>query len=195
MGHELKTVNVPWARIMRMMERGETDIVPAFATPEREKFMAFSKENFLAQPVAIFARKDLSITYDGDLAQLSKYRIGIVLKISYGKVADEAIANGVLPKLEYAADGKQSILQLVRGRVDLIILNTYGAYHIFRELGVAHQIQEIKPAIQVMPTNLGFSKQRNLQPLRDAFDKVLVEMKKDGSYDRILSQFTLNGSN
>jgi polar amino acid transport system substrate-binding protein len=194
MGHELETINVPWARIMRMMKTGKTDIVPAFKTPEREKFMDFSNETFLEQPVAIFTRKDLDITYNGDLTQLSKYRVGIVLRISYGKVADEAIANGVLPKVEYAADGEQSVLQLVRNRVDLIILNTYGAYHILQKLGVSDQVKEIRPAVQITPTNLGFSKNRNLLPLRDSFDKVLVEMKRDGSYDRILSQFTLGGS-
>ncbi len=194
MGHELETVNVPWARIMRMMKNGETDIGPAFKTPEREKFMDFSRENFLDQPVAIFTRKDLDINYNGDLSQLSKYRVGIVLKISYGKVADEAIANGIFPKLEYAANGKQSVLQLVRDRVDLIILNTYGANHIFQQLGVSKQVKEIKPAVQSTPTNLGFSKKRNLLALRDSFDRVLQEMKQDGSYDRILSKFRLDNS-
>lgn len=194
MGHELETIYVPWARIMRMMKTGETDIVPAFKTPEREKFMDFSNENFLEQPVAIITRKDMDITYNGDLAKLSKYRVGIVRKISYGKVADEAIAKGVWPNLEYADDGKQSIFQLIRGRVDLIILNTYGARHILQELGAADQVKALQPAVQTTPTNLGFSKKRNLLALRDSFDKVLIEMKKDGSYDRILSEFSLEGS-
>lgn len=194
MGHELETVNVPWARIMHMMKSGETDIVPAFKTVEREKFMDFSNENFLAQPVTIITRKDSDITYNGDLAELAKYRVGIVLKISYGKVADEAIANGVLPKLEYAADGKQSILQLIRDRVDLIILNTLGAHHILQELGAVDRVKILYPAVQTTPTNLGFSKKRNLLMLRDSFDKALIEMKKDGTYNRILSQFSFEVS-
>ncbi len=191
MGHELETINVPWARVMRMMKTGETDIVPAFKTPGREKFMDFSGETFLPQPVAVFVRKDSEITQYDSLEQLSQYRVGIVLKISYGTIADEAIAGGVLPRLEYAADGRQSVMQLVKGRVDLIILNSFGAYHILRDLGVGDGVREIRPAVQTTPTNLGFSKKRGLLALRDTFDRVLVEMKNDGSYDRILSQFNL----
>lgn len=194
MGHNLTMEIFPWPRVLLYMEKGEGDVATAFKTPEREKFMDYSKEIFLPQTIALFVRKDSDIQFDGKLIQLQHEKFGIVSKISYGKIVDDALSQGVLKKIQKAVTGEQSVRQLLAQRYDIMISNTYGAYFIFNRMKVSEQVKELQPLVQRTPTYLAFSKVRKLTKLRDDFDKTLIEMKKDGSYDQILSRYNLGAT-
>ncbi len=50
-------------------------------------------------------------------------------------------------------------------------------------------IKKLSPDVQSTPAYMAFSKKRNLLKVRDNFDKVLLEMKKDGTYSKIIKNW------
>ncbi len=62
--------------------------------------------------MTFFVRNDSSITFDGDLTKLKKYKIGVIKGFSYGPIFDAAVANGTL-KVDKTKSLKQNISKLL----------------------------------------------------------------------------------
>jgi len=187
--HEINIEVYPWARSIEMLKNGEADgIFTFFKTPEREAFTLYSKEVFLMQKMALWTRNDSTISFSGDLAELSKFRIGTVRKTSYGSVFDQAAANGSIKALEsYTIE--ECIKQLLNGRLDFWVSNYHGALYQLKQAGISEQVKMLKPFIEDIPTYIGFSKKKMLAKLRDEFDRAFIELKRSGRYDEILRHY------
>lgn len=183
----------PWARSIKMIEDGEADaIFTAYKTSERERFADYSLEVLMPQVVSLFVLRESKIEFDGNLANLAHYQFGVVRKISYGQVFDQAIKSGQLSKLDYATSGEQNMLKLINGRFDILVSNKYGAWDILYQKAWQSRVRELQPAVENVPSYIAFSKKRNLTKLRDQLDLVLREMKLDGSYDAIVQRYFAN---
>jgi len=186
MGHDVKIEIWPWARSIEMLKDGEADgIFTFFKTPEREEFTHFSKEIIIPQKISLWVRKDSKIVFNGELSSLQKYRFGVVRKTSYGDKFDAAVANGTLRAYE-AYTIEESVKQLINNRIDIWVTNYDGGIFLLKKTGNYKEVKELKPSIQDIPSYVGFSKKRNLEGLRNDFDKALGKLKKSGRYDKIL---------
>lgn len=180
----------PWATALKQIENGEADAVfTAFKTPEREKFADYSKEVLITQSVSLFVKSDANITFDGDLIKMNQYAFGVVSGISYGRIFDDAVKNGMITKLVISDTGEMNMKKLLEGRCDILVSNTLGALDILGKMGAQNRVKALKPIMQSVPSYLAFSKKNNLIPIREKFDKILQEMIKDGSYDRIMNAY------
>lgn len=180
----------PWVRAIRMIEKGEADaIFTAYKNPTREEFSDYSKGVLMPQTVSLFVRKDSPIEFGGDLGELAEYHFGVVKGVSYGSIFDQTVKRGAIPKLDVAITGEINMLKLMKGRFDILVSNKYGALHILKQTGRLDHVRELSPEVQSVPSYITFSKKRNLSSVRDEFDIVLEEMKQDGSYDQIISDF------
>ena len=189
MGHEIEIRILPWPRSLRMMQRGEADaIFTAYKNPERELFMFYSNEVLVEQVVAFYARKGDSSAYAGDFATLKGRVIGVTSTISYGQVFDLA-AKRLALKTDAVDDLDSNVKKLMRGRVDVLISNRFSAQTVLRNLNLSGKIVELKPLVEKLPSYIAFSKVRGHVAMRDSFDRVLREVKRDGSYDRIMRSF------
>lgn len=183
----IKITLMPWTRSIKMIEDGMADaIFTAYKTPERELFADYSKEILMPQAVSLFVLKDSTIKFDGDLYKLANYSFGVVSKVSYGDVFDNAVKNKTIKTPDTAYTGEQNIEKLLVGRFDILVSNKYGALDILKRKGVMDKVRELAPEVQAIPSFMAFSKKRNLSLMRDRFDEVLLGMKKDGSYERIM---------
>ncbi len=181
---------LPWARSIKMIENGTADaIFTIYKTPEREVFADYSQEILMPQVVSFFVLKDSPVTFDGDLAKLSNYLIGAVWKISYGEIFDEALDNKKIKTINLAYTGEINIDMLLHKRFDILVSNKYGALYVLKNKGLMDQVKELSPEIENVPSYIAFSKKRNLVSIRDKFDEILVEMKKDGTYNRITNSY------
>jgi polar amino acid transport system substrate-binding protein len=189
MGHEVKIEIWPWARSIEMLKNGDADgIFTFFKTPERESFALFSKEVVVQQKIAFWVRKDSMINFDGDLASLQNYRIGIVRKTSYGDRFDNAVKKGTL-KVTETYTIEEAIKLLVKNRIDIWVSNYHGAVFELKKTGKYPEVKELTPSLQDTPAYVGFSKRRDLEGLRNEFDAALVKLKKSGRYAAILKAY------
>lgn len=180
----------PWARSIKMIENGTADaIFTAYKTPEREAFADYSREVLMPQVVSLFVLKDSFITFNGDLSKLSHYVIGAVWKISYGNIFDEAVKNETINTSTLAYTGETNINMFLHKRFDILVSNKYGAFYFLKNKGAMKQVKELSPAVENVPSYIAFSKKRNLASFRDKFDEKLIEMKKDGTYNRIINSY------
>ena len=181
---------LPWARSIQMIENGTADaIFTAYKTPEREAFADYSKEILMPQIISLFVLKESTIQFDGDFSKLANYRFGAVRKVSYGRIFDKAVTNGLIQTPDMANTGEKNIDKLLTERFDILVSNKYGALEILKKKGLTEQVKELKPAVENVPSYIAFSKQRNLTQVRDEFDAVLAEMKRDGTYERIIANY------
>ena len=187
LGKEIKIAVRPWARIIAEIENGEADVLfSAYKKPEREKFAYYSKEVLMEQQVKLFVKKGSSITFNGDLNSMAKYKFGVVRSMSYGPSLDDAMKSGMLKNLSFATDVSQNAQKFGLGRYDIFPSDRYVAYAEFKKQNLEGAIKELPTAVQKVPAYIIFSKKRKLSKLRDQFDEVLAKMKKSGEYDKII---------
>jgi len=179
-----------WDRSLDMIKKGAADaIFTIFKNPERETFLDYSHEVLIPQVVSLFVTKDSNIVFDGDLNKLSMYTFGVVHKVSYGSIFDDAVKNGVIQSIETSETGEENMKKLLQGRCDILVSNRYGALDIVKRMNNMDQVKELTPAIQSVPSYIAFSKKRCLTSLRDEYDIILKNMKDDGTYNKIITTY------
>lgn len=180
----------PFANAIRMIEHGHADaIFTAAKNSEREAFADFPREVLIDQTMSLFVNTNSSLAFDGDLSKLRQYRFGVINGYRYGDVFDDAVQDGTLPNIDETNSPESNARKLVAGRIDLWMSNREQAQFTIRRLGLSATIKELKPAVQIIPSYLAFSKERKLGHVREEFDRELRRMKGDGSYDRIIAEY------
>eukprot|EP01012_Entosiphon_sulcatum_P068452 TRINITY_DN98668_c0_g1_i1.p2 TRINITY_DN98668_c0_g1~~TRINITY_DN98668_c0_g1_i1.p2 ORF type:complete len:255 (+),score=70.50 TRINITY_DN98668_c0_g1_i1:158-922(+) len=189
-GHSIQVEIMPWARALDTVKDGGADAVfTAYKTPEREQFLNYSTEVLVPQVVSLFVAKDSPVAFDGDLAKLSKYKIGVVNQISYGSNIDDAIKNGVLPAVEKSNDTDSNVKKLLSGRFDVMPSNRYVAQFFLKQQGALDQVKELSPEVQNIPSYIAFTKARDTAKLRADFDAGVAAMRASGAYQKILDKY------
>jgi len=180
---------LPWPKAISYIKNGKKDaIFTAFKNQRREKFADYSQA-LIPQVVSLFVKKDSSVSYNGNLYKLSKYSLGVVKKVSYGKLLDNAISTNAFRRVDIVNDGAYNFRRLLNGRVDIVASNRDGALHILNQMDKVDEIVELSPKLQMVPSYMAFSKKRNLTHIRDKFDSILKRIKKDGTYSEILNYY------
>jgi polar amino acid transport system substrate-binding protein len=189
-GRSVEIKLMPWARCLGEAKTGEVDgVFSSFKLPEREQFLAFTKEPLTTQVIAFFARRDSTQSFDGDLDKLREVKIGIIKGTSYGQRFDAAVTGGALRNVEEANSAESNLKKLAFGRVDLIPSYRYVVLDTAKQLDLLSQIKEVSPPLEAVPTYLAFTKVRDLSKPSEGFDEALASMKQDGTYDRIIGQY------
>ena len=189
-GHSVEVKLMPWARCLREAETGEVDgVFSSFKLPERERFLAFSKEP-LTNRSSCFSRgrnrpRALTVTSP----RVRDVKIGVITGTSYGEKFDAAVRDGVLRNVEQTNSIESNLKKLVFGRVDLIPSYRYVALDTARRLQLLAQIREMSPPLDSVPTYLAFTKVRDLSKRSEDFDAAMASMKQDGTYDRIIGRY------
>lgn len=184
---------MPWARCLEEARTGQVDgIFSSFKLAEREQFLSFPKEALSAQEIVFFARKDSPLSFDGDLGALGDVRIGLILGTSYGRKFDAAVGDGSLRRVEQTNSIESNLRKLALGRIQLMPSFRDVAMAEARRLELSAQIRELSPAIESVPTYLAFTRVRDLSRAAEEFDRAIVAMRRDGSYDRIVSRYGRN---
>lgn len=182
--------DVPWLRALNMIKEGRADIlVNVLKKPEREVFADFPKESFAEEIQVLFTRKDLGIKYDGDLSTLAKYKFGVMNGYSYGTAFDDAVKTGTL-KVEEVNSNIANFKKLASKRIDLVCENVFVGTYYLKQMNAADQMVVLKPPVGVTASYLAFSKKKNLKEVLEKSDQILADMKKDGTYDKIVAKYS-----
>jgi polar amino acid transport system substrate-binding protein len=107
---------------------------------------------------------------------------------SYGESIDTGRKSGAFV-VEESKDNKTSFKKLIRGRVDCIIVDELAASQIIYQQHLMDQVEKLTIAATVNKTYVAFPKSFKNKSLVDNFNKALLAMKADGSYERIVDEF------
>jgi polar amino acid transport system substrate-binding protein len=178
---------VPWGRSLEQMQHGDADIlIGPYPTPDRALYMDFSTQAIYRAKVALFALAGKHVDWQGDLGKLDGLRIGTTLAWYYGAKFQ---AQQPTLMLDPAIRQPDSFRMLLHDRVDLVITTESAAQAAIDDLGIANQIVELAPPVDILEGHIGFSKAPAMQPVRLAFDKALDELVADGSVARINQRY------
>ncbi|RMD01970.1 hypothetical protein EAY64_00775 [Aquitalea palustris] len=178
----------PWSRVYAMGQNQPNTLVCAMArTPERENLFQWVGEVIHSPPVLLMlADNRQHLPTDGRLDDYRRYTIG-VLRGSYQE--KYLLAHG-FTALEPFASYTQGYQMLRAGRIDLWAANQLTAISTVRQLQ-DDPARLLQTAFVFRELPQGMSMAFSLGTPRatvDAFRKALEAIKRDGRYQKILSQ-------
>jgi len=169
---------VPWDGIIESLEKGEIDMIWSglSVTPERRERIIFSRPYLLNRQI-VMVRSGTSI---GCKADLKGKRVGLQLGSSSDAAlhADRRIAISITEIKRYR-NNADAVGDLDAGRLDAVIIDeVMGRYLAARK---PRSFAILADDFGREEYAVGFRK--NDRALRDAMDRVLSEMKRDGAAD------------
>lgn len=184
---------LPWSRGLKYLEDGEIDgLFEVLKKEEREKYAMYSNVVLMEEIVSLFVLEESDIVFDGDLSKLKDYTFGVRQDFSYGTEFDKMVETKVISKTKKHVNAEKLFLLLNAGYIDILIGDQYGIPHLYNKVKSSKKLKNIKklyPDVQSIGAYMTFTKKRDLTELRDNFDKVLLEMKDDGTYNAIINNW------
>ncbi|SFC92494.1 substrate-binding periplasmic protein [Pseudoalteromonas denitrificans] len=178
---------VPWARAVKMIKDGTADgLFPFFKSVNRLKFTDYS-DAYTSEDTTLFVLKNSPIQWNGDLSSLSPYQFGRVRGYNSGPQFEHLLEKGII-EISVATKTSQNIKKLLAKRFDIMVEERHVVRFELKKMGRIGEIKQLA-IIQKNLSYLGFSKKRKRKATIKAFNKILKQMKSDGSYQRIIDDF------
>ena len=180
----------PWNRAMAKTREGSFDaIFNAYYSKERAENFAVSKPYFKVQ-LTLCTTTRHPISYDGTIASLKPYKIGVIRGFVNTPGIDQA---EYLDKDEAETD-LLNIKKLLARRVQVIVIDKYQALDLLKnnptiEAGVA-DIHFVTPLLEEKTLHVLFSKRgKEWKKKLHRFNKGLREIQADGTMNKIMARF------
>lgn len=186
-GYELEIIFVPWARAITGVKNASYDLLlGTWITEERTQYLMFS-DPYLNNSLKIIKKKGNTFEYAG-LESLKEKSIGVVRGYGYG----DDFLNATHFRQPKARSFISNARKLVAGRIDLTIEDEIVAKAIIAkedpDLLKEIEFSKVDYATNTLHITCGLANARH-EEFIDAFNKGLIEIKKNGEYDRILNSF------
>ncbi|MDE1464431.1 substrate-binding periplasmic protein [Spartinivicinus poritis] len=186
-GYQVSYFYYPWARTFK---EAQTDKYHAtmlwYYSSERERLF-YHSESLYTEEVVFFHLKTTDLKNWHSLEDLKEYRIGATRGYTYTPEFWEAYENGSLNIIANSSD-EINFKMLLKKRIDLFISATVPGYSLLLKEFPKDQVETITfyPRAYFSNTNhLLFSKKRaDAQELLGIFNKGLLALKKEGTYER-----------
>jgi len=190
MGHEVRIILYPWGRALALAKQGEVDcIFTLYRSPDREQFLDYGQEAIIPQVVYLYARKGVTLSFDGDLASLKGFHVGTAHKVNYGPRFEEFRPRLVIDE---ASTIEQNFRKLAMGRVDVVPSNLSTATATLALPSIkpyADRIVRLPVPVETVLSYIAFPKAKKLSTLRDNFDAELREFTGSSEYRRLLEHY------
>lgn len=202
-GFKYEFIEYPWKRSLKMLEHGKIHLVLSAAKfPKREEYAHFSKEVFRPGHNVLFIAKnkrDKFSSFDSLLNLLEfELKIGAVRGVSYSDEFEQLRGNPIFDaNLVVLEERKRLPRMILNGRIDGYLDSEFGGQFFInedielKEKIVMHSYITTEHEAQ---TFLMFSKAAVTSEQVAEFDKALLEVKRNGTYDSILTTYGLNAN-
>ena len=187
-GIEIKTVPLPWARVLEYIKSGEIDAVaPIFYNADRARFITYSLP-FGTHDTKVLVRREHSFNFK-KCEDLIGYRGVIVRGRSEGGAFDKFSAEHL--KLQRVNSLDQIIKMILNGRADYGVDKLYDIIAISNRLGLSDQIEILDMTISTNENYIGFSKKSSFVRYLPQINKKIIQLKKEGKIrDMVLTYIT-----
>jgi polar amino acid transport system substrate-binding protein len=179
---------VPFKRALAMIEAGEADLTTTLSFREdRDAYLLWSAPYRDDTGYVFFTSNDSKFK-PKSLIELRNHTVGIVKGYTY----PSAFTDDPLIKKVEAQDMKSLVAMLLVGRFDVMIVNSIVGKFELKATGQLNQVTQADFELRskdAKGTTMGFSKVKKLNPLVEAFNKQLLEMKANGTIARIEKKY------
>ena len=175
---------MPWKRALRMGENGRVGIGGIYKTAARLEVFDYSQPLF-EEKLLIYVRKGAAIKFE-QIGDLYDKRVGVIRGWSYTAEFDEALKNGRI-QASLSSSDEANFRMLVSGRLDAVIAIELAGQRLIQQLQLSN-VQALELPLSINPTYLVFGKKAQQQALLQRFDQSLLEMRADGSFDKLVQQ-------
>ena len=186
-GYTVEVHFMPWARVLQEVMKGKYDAAyPAYYSKERAKTYILSN-SFAEGPLVFCKKKGADISYK-TLQDLRPYRIGVVR----GYVNTPEFDAADYLRKDIANSDELNLRKLLRGRVDLVVIDKFTAQHILSTVipeGV-DAIEFLEPHLQEKPLYLAVSRKvKGHQQIVKDFNHGLKQITEDGMIRNIMKKY------
>lgn len=185
---------LPWARILLELEKGDLDVTSsASRTAERERFALFS-DAYRTAEMAIYVRQGDAALFPlqrlADLPQ-TRMRLGYVVGYYYGpEFADLSRQPAFSARLDGASDYEVNINKLLHDRIDGFLVDDVGVMLGWaKKLGVADRVERLPTPIASDELHFMFSRASMSPATVAAINEELARMRADGRLQAIFSRY------
>ncbi|KJS00566.1 MAG: hypothetical protein VR65_12160 [Desulfobulbaceae bacterium BRH_c16a] len=107
---------------------------------------------------------------------------------SYSQEVDEARKNNLFSVDEVTSDTR-NFKKLATDRLDCLVAIELAGEMIIQQLNLQNVVEPAEKPIALNDTYVVFAKSLNHSELLSTFNTTLADMKKDGSYDKVVADF------
>jgi polar amino acid transport system substrate-binding protein len=193
-GCTVEFVELPWARILREIERGTLDASTSTSLTQERTAWALFSEPYRETEMAIYVRR--GATSDIHLQSLrdipaQRFRLGVITEYYYGEEF-EKLAND--PNfsiwLDGATDYATNIRKLINGRIDGYLVEDVTVMEAELEtLGLVEEVARYPLRIAGEKLRFMFSRQTVDPQIVVEVDAAVAGMRADGRLDAIMSKY------
>lgn len=175
----------PWKRVLKMAEIGKVDgIMLLMKTKERQAFLVYTDKLF-TNIDRVFANNSSEKIVIQSIEDLKDYRIGYVFGYAYGDRVDTLLFK-LSKKTFKAYTPEENVENLVIKWVDFIIDTSPVVERILGDNpGWADKVHELDFDLKSYDYYIGISKKSKYATRIQEINKVISDMKQDGTMDRL----------
>lgn len=174
----------PWKRAFVEIDKAQAGIGGLYKNAERLAKYDFSDPIYV-ENIAVYYQRARPFEFRS-VADLHGRKVGVLRGWSYGDAFDAARKNGSLVAEEVSSD-RSNFLKLKDGRVDAVLAIEESGRAILAAPGM-FGIERAGAYLASYPAHLAFNKAAGKTELLSCFNKALLEMKHDGSFDRVVRE-------
>jgi polar amino acid transport system substrate-binding protein len=191
-GYQISLAELPWKRHLNNVEQGRTDLAAsASKTPEREQY-AFFSDPYRTESAVMYIRKADAGKYEFDSLRGiigTDFNLAVTRGYYYGEEFADLMKDPEFKKrVQEVNDNQLAQRQLVRNRVDGFLEDPIAAAIELRIEGLLDKVSNHMP-IYSDDIYAMFSKKSTSPKLVEAFNNSLVELRTNGTYDRIMDKY------
>lgn len=190
LGVKVEYLDLPWQRAINAVKEGEVDAITYLGyTRERAEFVHYFPGNVLSTTTTVFAvlnKRKQQIHFDGNLATMKDYVIGVQHGYSYGELVDGA--SFLNKDAVYSENDVEDML--VKGRHDLSIIS-YQELLGFKQRGLMKDITYLDPPISWESQYLAFSshKKNDQRALAKRFSDEAQRFRQTDEYRNLVKRY------
>lgn len=174
----------PWKRAFVEIDKAQAGIGGLYKNAERLARYDFS-DPIYTENIAVYYQRARPFAFHS-VTDLYGKTVGVLRGWSYGDVFDAAVRAGSITVEEVSSD-RSNFLKLKDGRVDAVLAVEESGKTNLATPGI-FGIDQAATYLASYPVHLAFNKRAAKTELLACFNKALLDMKRDGSFDRIVRE-------
>lgn len=177
---------IPLKRGLKMVEENEREaIISVYKTPDRGEYLQYTSSPIFVDKIKIFAHKESKIKWNGTVASLRRYRIGLINGWYYGPRFQSLQKHDSRYKFEWISQIASGFKMVMRRRIDVLISNQRNFENFREQRQGASRHRQVKvdnivplgPPFEELGLYIAFSKKVSESFVRK-FNSQIVHFKK-----------------
>lgn len=180
-----------WEKTLDAVKNGTYDVAVGASANEAPE-LVYPKEKLGEVNSSIITKKGSKISVK-DVSSLKQYKLGYIKDYFYSENLNKYLETPGANIVAVSGDNvtEDLVMALIEGKVDAIVEDANVADYVIESKGYSG-IFDYFSLGEKSPVSLGFSpKNPNSKEYAEKIDQVILEMKKNGEYEKLLKKYSI----